>query len=1024
MKTKFIQILTLSFLMMFQWSMAQQVVTGIVTDADGVPLPGATVVVQGTTNGTSTDFDGNYSITASQGDVLAVSFVGYGAVSVEVGSSSTINVTLTQSNELDEVVVTGFGIERAAKSLTYQTQKLSSEKLIKVAPSTGASALAGKIAGMQVNIQSNGVNPNTQILLRGLRSISSSNTALIIIDGSIATSGAFDALNPNDIENINVLKGATAAALYGSLASNGAVLVETKKGKIGQDFRVGITSAYTVEQVAYMPKFQDQYGTGWQGAYDNVENTNWGPRFDGTVRQIGPTFADGSFQAVPYAPVKDNLLDFYNEGQTLQNTVYFSGGSDNSAFYVSIGQQKTDGIVPNDEYRKTTFKVNASKKMGDLNLKFSSNYFRDNQNVVGDFIGDQDRPLYWFVLNTPANIPLSQYRDWDNPESYAYADNYFNAYYQNPYWAIGTNRNIDKSSRLISNIEASYDINDWASLTTRFSVNTGNGNGKNWRAAQTYDPDLQPAHSDVSSFVTDSEYSFTTYSSFAALTVKKDITEDFNLTGILGANSITEKSRSSAIAVTNISIPGFYDVSNGTGQPVVSVNESVKRNYGYFADINIGYKDYLFLNASGRFDYTSTLPKGDNSYFYPAIGLSYILTDAMPELQNDIVSYIKATVSNSTVFNDLGAYQTNETFGQSSGFPFGSLNGFFQSGTAVDAGIKKEKINTTEVGLNMNFLNGRFKLDASYFMTTSTDLITFTTPSVAAGASSYLTNIGKVEGKGYEVLLEGTVLKMNDFSWDLSVNYFSNTQEVVSITEGVNEITIAAVDDYGVFAIVGEEYPQLKATSYTRDPQGRVVVDALTGDPIKGELKNMGKTTPDYILGMTSTFNYKNLSLSATMDYRTGHVYYEQGSDAMEFTGRSRESVSANRQDFVFPNSVVEVSDGVFEANTNIPVTGGRQDFWTNTYNDIKENYVKDATALKMREVSLTYTLPNSMISKFPIESMRFGLIGRNLFTWLPEENSFSDPEFNNSTGNAIGIGGYFQSPPTRSIGFSVNVEF
>jgi TonB-linked SusC/RagA family outer membrane protein len=1025
MKTKFIQILTLLFLIMFQWSMAQQVITGTVTDADGVPLPGATIVVQGTNEGTTTDFDGNYSIAASQGDVLSVSFVGYTTVSVEVEAGSSIYFKLSESVELEEVVVTGFGIERAAKSLTYQTQKIGSDDLVKVAPTSGASALAGKVAGMQVNIQSNGVNPNTQILLRGLRSISSSNTALIIIDGSIASSGAFDALNPNDIESINVLKGATAAALYGSLASNGAVLVETKKGKIGQDFTVGVTSSFTIEKVAYMPKFQNEYGTGWQGAYDPVENTNWGPRFDGTMRQIGPTFADGTFQEVPYAPVKDNLLDFYDEGQTVQNTVYVSGASDNSTYYLSLGQQKTKGIVPDDEFKKTTFKVNATKQMGDLSLKFTSNYYRANQNVVGDDIGDQDRTLYWFVLNTPANIPLSTYKDWDNPDSYAYADNYFNAYYQNPYWAIGTNRDIDHYSRLISNIEASYKLNDWASLTTRLSINTGNGYGKYWRAEQTYDPVLQPAHSTVSSFVTDSEYSFTTYSSFGALTIERDLMEDVSMTAILGANSVTELSRSSAIAVTNLSIPGFYDISNGTGQPTVSVNESEKRTYGYFADINLGYKDYLFLNASGRYDFTSTLPDGDNSYFYPAIGVSYVLTDAMPDMKNDILSYMKATVSNSTVYNDLGPYLTNETYGQSSGFPFGELNGFFQTGTAVDSGIKKEKINTTEVGLNMNFLNGRFKLDATYYKTSSTDLITFTTPSNASGATSYLTNIGKVEGKGYELLLEGTVLKMNDLSWDVSVNYSSSEQKVISISEGVDEITIASYGgEYGVYAIVGEDFPQIKAASYTRDPQGRIVIDPATGNPIKDVLKNFGKTTPDYILGMNSTINYKNFSLSATMDYRTGHVYYEQGSDAMEFPGVSRHSASAGRQDFVIPNSVIEVSEGVYEPNTNIPVTGGRQDYWTNTYNEIKENYVKDATALKLREISLNYSLPSSLTDTLPIESMRIGLIGRNLFTWLPEENAFSDPEFNNSTGNAIGVGGYFQSPPTKSIGFSVNVEF
>ena len=479
--------------------------------------------------------------------------------------------------------------------------------------------MAGKVAGLQINVQSNGVNPTTQVLLRGLRSVSGSNTALIVIDGSIASQGAFDDLNPNDIENMNVLKGATAAALYGSAAGNGALIITTKQGKPGEAFRVGISSVATFESVAYMPKFQSEYGVGWQGEYDNIENTNWGPRYDGQIRQIGPTMRPTDplpTQMVPYAPVKDNLLDFYNTGNTLQNTVYFSGGGDDSSIYVSLGDQKTQGIIPSYEYKRNTFKVNASKKLGKLTLSFAGNYLRDKTNVVGQTIGDQDRPLYWFVLNQSGNIPLSSYKDWDNPNSYAYADYYYNAYYQNPYWAIGTNRDIDQTSRLTANITATYDIQDWLTFTGRLGVNTGNGFGKDWRAAQTYDPVLQSAHSDVSSKVTDSEFSFTTYTTDFLLSAENQLSENFKLNTILGATNTTRYSRSSSITVNNLSIPDFYDISNGTGQPIVGVNESSKRTYGFFADLNLGWRDFLFLNLSGRYDFTSTLPKEDNSYFY------------------------------------------------------------------------------------------------------------------------------------------------------------------------------------------------------------------------------------------------------------------------------------------------------------------------------------------------------------------------------------------------------------------------
>jgi len=1048
MKTKFSGILTLFLAFVVQFTFAQEkTISGTVSDETGLPLPGVNIIVKGTTNGTQTDFDGNYTISANVSDILSYSFVGYITQEMTVGTVSTINLSLVPDvTAIDEVVITALGIERQKKTLTYQAEKVDSEELIQASPTRAASALAGKVAGMQVNVQSNGVNPTTQILLRGLRSITSNNSALIVIDGSIASQGAFDDLNPNDIESLNVLKGATAAALYGSSAGNGAVIVVTKQGKAGEAFRVGINSAFTFEKVAYMPKFQSEYGTGWQGAYDNIENTNWGPRFDGQIRQIGPTMGPNDIlptQMVPYAPVKDNLLNFYDTGSTIQNTVYFSGGGEGSSFYVSMGEQKTEGIVPSDKYKRNTFKVNASKELGKLKLSLTSNYLRDETNVVGTAIGDQDRPLYWFLLNQSANIPLSSYRDWDNPASYGHADNYYNAYYQNPYWAIGTNRDIDFTNRLTANIAGVYEINEWMNFTARFGINTGNGNGKDWRAAQTYNDVLQPFHTPVSSFVIDSEFSFTTYTTDFLLTTKYDFNEDFNLNAILGATNTTNYTRNSTIRVNNLSIPNFYDVSNGTGQPVINVDESSKRTYGFFADLNFGFKDFLFLNLSGRYDFTSTLPTEDNSYFYPAAGLSFVVSDAFPDMKDGALSYLKLTASNSTVYNDLGAYQTNETYFQGDGYPFGSINGFTVANTAVDSGLTKEKINTTEFGANLAFFNNRLTFDAAYYSTVSTDLITNTTPSVASGANFLLTNIGELKGSGYEITVGGTILKTDDFSWDMNINYSHSEQEVTKIKDGVNEIQVYATDaggDVGVFAIVGQEFPVLQTSSYTRDPQGRIVIDPVSGNPIQGPLKNQGKVTPDYIIGLTSAINYKGFRLATTMDYRTGHVYYEQGSDQMEFTGRSLESVSANRQDFVIPNSVYETApgSGVYLANTSIPITDGIQDYWTNTYNEIKENYVKDATAFKIREVSITYAIPSKSLEKTALHAVSIGFVGRNLFTWLPAENHFSDPEFKNLqsvartaagntvavSGNAIGIGGYLQGPPTKTFGFNINVEF
>lgn len=1016
--------------------MAQKTVTGSVAgEEDGTPVPGVNVIVKGTSAGTVTDIDGKYQIgVPDDGGVLVFSFIGLTTEEVVIGNQSIIDMVMTADiKQLNELVVTGYGIQREAKELTYQTETVGEEALMVAQSTNSANALIGKVAGLTVNAQDNGVNPNSQILLRGLRSISGNNEALIVIDGSIASTGAFNALNPNDIEKVSVLKGASAAAIYGSRAANGALMVVTKRGNTAKKFTAGITHNTTVETVAYMPDFQTEHGTGWEGEYNNIENTNWGPRFDGTPRQIGPTFADGSFQEVPYAPVKDNLKDFYQDGLTHNSTVYFSGGDDTGGYYASVGYLDREGIVPDDSYNRITAKLNASKKIGNVELSASTNFMQDDTDVVGSTIGDQDRPLYWFVLNTPANIPLKEYSDWDNPESYGYADNYYNAFYQNPYWGVGTNRNIDKSKRFTGNTAASWDIVENINLTGRLGVNSSWGYGKNWRAEQTYDEVLQPYHSTVSSFVTDSDFQSTTYTGDLLLSGNFNLGTDFTLRAILGTSTVAYDYRYSSIKASNLSIPDFYDISNGTGQLVGNVDEAKNRTYGFFGDFTFGYKNWAYLTLTGRQDYTSTLNPGSNSYFYPSIGASVVLTDAIQSLSSSsVLSYLKITASNSTVYNDLDAYQINERYSQSSSFPYGGLNGFYKSGTAVDGDIKKEKLNTTEIGLNMSFFDSRIDLDAAYFLTKTTDLITYTTPSYASGASSYLTNIGALTGNGFEITIGGDVVRAGEFVWRLDVNYFTNTTVVDEILVGgdVDEITLDGFTGYGTYAIEGEAFPYLKAVGYVRDDQGRVVVDPVGGNPLVGTITNQGRTTPKHSVGVTTSFNWKGISLAAVLDYRGDYVYFAQGMNSMEFTGRSLESVSSNRQDFVWPNSVIKTGENQYVENTDLQITDGNMQFWQNRYNEIKENYVRDASALKIRELALTYTLPKTITNQWGfLQTLSFGIISRNLYTWLPSgQTRFSDPEFRNTRGsddpNGIGIGGYLTSPPTRSVGFNLNVEF
>jgi TonB-linked SusC/RagA family outer membrane protein len=872
-----------------------RVITGTVTSsiAGEGPIPGVTVMVKGTTIGQLTDKDGKFSITIpTNATTLSFSYIGMKSQDLEIGGRSVIDVALqSELVGLNEVIVTALGIKREKREVTYQTQKIGNEELSVAQPTRAAEGLTGKVAGLQINVQDNSVNPSTQITLRGFRSISASNQALIVIDGTIASTAAFDDLNPNDIADLSVLKGATAAALYGSRAGNGAILITTKKGSVGKKITVGLNTAYTAEKVAYMPKFQSQYGTGWEGAYDAIENTNWGPRFDGTLRQIGPTWPDGTYQEVPYAPVKNNLLDFFQTGNNLNNTLYLSGSTDKSKFYLSVGDQRATGIVPNDAYKRNTVRVNASQKVGNVELSVNSSFFTDESDQVGEQIGAQYRPLYWFLLNTSANIPLTSYKNWQT-DIYSTPDGYYNGYYENPYWAIDNNRNIQKTSRLNANFQLSWDILDWLNLTARVAANNVWGSGKNWRSAQLYDKVLKPSGSAISSFVSDNEFQQSEYVSDVLLSSNFKFAETFSLKAILGATNLTHRYRDSEMTAVNLSIPGFYDLSNGTGGLLGRfidydgtnanygsvANQEDFINYGFFGDFTLGYSNFVFLNFSGRNDWTSTLAKGNNSYFYPSIGLSFVATDAFESLKNNnILSFAKVTVSNSTVYNDLQAYLLNETYSKHSAFPYGSINGFDLSGTTVDANIKKEKLNTTEFGLNLGFLKSRLYVDASYFTTKTTDLITNTTPSIASGATRFLTNIGELQGKGFEVTLGGTVIKAGDFSWDLSMNYSQNETIVKEIKEGLDEIALRTTGQWGIYAVKGLAFPQIKANTYQRDPSGRIIVDGSSGIPKENAaLSSLGKTMPDFILGLNTALKFKGFALSTTIDYRTGHGIYRK----------------------------------------------------------------------------------------------------------------------------------------------------
>ncbi|MDO7170749.1 SusC/RagA family TonB-linked outer membrane protein [Mariniflexile sp. AS56] len=1027
MKTKFSGILTLLLAFVVQLTFAQEkTISGTVTDESGLPLPGATVLVKGTTSGTSSDFDGNYSIKANQGGTLVISFVGYTTKEVKIGASNTINIKLQDdAQSLEEVVVTALGIKRNSKELSYSVSSLKSDEITQTKSVNVATAMVGKVAGLQINTTNNGVNPSTRVVLRGNRSLLGNNEALIVIDGFPSSRGVLDRINPNDIDNISVLKGANAAALYGSEATNGVVLVTTKKGK--GKMSVTYNSSFTAENAAYLPEFQDEFGVGGfpDGTLYPLENVAWGPRYDGRLIDASETLNNGEVWQVPFTPIKDNHKNFFETGNTIRHGITVSGGGDNDSFLMSVDQTNTTGIVPNDAYNRTNFRLKASKTLDKLSVGGNLSFFRSHSNVVGEG-GRQDRPLYWNIINTPLHLPMEQLKNWRTGKFTRNETSYF-AFYENPYFIVDTQR--EKSDYNEFNILAfvDYQLTDWLTASVNLGYTGTSSSTKREYGALSYAYELDHVYSRIDPYgartadgLTNSSRTNTDF----LLTFDKDITEDFNVKFTTGQNIRIQDLKTVSVSGSDLIIPDFYNVSTRTGDLVGSEGTTNYRKMGVYGDLTLGYKDFLFLSATGRNDWTSTLPKDANSFFYYGAGISFVASNAIPDLVTENgLSYLKATLNLTKTGNDPGVYATQGTFSAPANFPYGSTVGLTQSSQVPAPDLSPEFTKSLEAGIDMAFFKNRLSATITGYKTNSTDQIIPVNTSLASGASSAIINIGEIENQGLELGLNGTILKSNNFKWDVGLNYALQKSEVISLADGVDELNIGGFTSAQIIAKVGQPYPQIRTTSYLKDSEGRVIVGD-NGDPIQDPINQIqGKTTPDYIVGMNTNVKYKNWSLYAVADYRTGHVFYNAIVDAIEFTGLSKHSATSGRQPFVFPNSSYSDGSGGYIANGNRLTSGGGNAFW-DSYNDVKENYVTDATTLKLREVLLSYTFDSSTLDQIGIDDLSVGIFGRNLVTLRPKDNVTTDPEFNFTTGNAVGVGTQSQTAPTRQYGLTVNITF
>ena len=1023
MKTKFSGILTLFLAFVVQLTFAQEkTISGVVSDDQGMPLPAATVLVKGTSNGTSTDFDGNYSITANAGDVLVFSYVGYANKEVAVAASNSISVTLQPDNTLDEVVVTALGIKRKQSEITTANQNVKSEELTQAANPNVVQSLTGKVSGLQINTTSNGVNPNSKVTIRGNNSISGDNSALVVIDGVISNLSVLNNLPPEIIESVNVIKGVQGAALYGDAAANGLITVTTKGGSRKENVSVTFNTSTQFQTVNFVPERQTKYGQGWNGEHINYENGGWGPEFDGSLQPVGLPQEDGTYKMFPYSSLgNDHIKDFFQTGKTFQNSVSVQGGGENGSVLLSLTNVDTEFVVQDDKLRRTTAFFKADRKFGKFTASAAATYYTSSQS-------NTSAGLFTDLLQTASNIPVTEF---SNPKN----QYHWTSYYNSPYWLRDNVRGNSSQQVLSAVASLGYELNDNISFLYRASMRYRSLDNLNYTNAYTDQVKIGGGDHTVQSSLSVGDQGVRDFYGDLFANFDYMLTDDISFKANVGFNTQDYRATATSVSGNGLTIPGFYNVSNLTGTPEVSNSEVRTRQVATFGNFDLGYKDYLFLNLTGRYQSRSQLDPSVAAVFYPSAGVSFIPTKAIEGLKSKTLNNLKVYANVSSVARStVGAYAVNDLYVQPTGFAYGNLNSFTPSRSITDPLLKNEDLFNVEFGFNLGLLNDKITLDFSYYDQTTTDAQFTTTPSFASGASSARINVGEIKTNGFEIDLGFTPINNREkgIKWTNRLSFETN-KTVVNKIDGVqNQINLQSGESVGIFAEVGEEFPLIKGTAYERDGQGRVIIDPTTGNPLKSsEFQKLGVNNPDFIIGFNSVFEFKGFKLAATMDYRTGHEFWAGNKDWLSWSGHLVESAENGRRGFIFPNSSVETSpgSGVYTANTGT-VTGGTTytsflNYYSNEYRDVAENFVLDATAFKVRELALSYTFDGSKLQNMGIKGLTVGVNATNPFVVLPKENrGYHDPEFANTTGNASGLATTGAYPATRTFGMNVNLTF
>jgi TonB-linked SusC/RagA family outer membrane protein len=953
---------------------------------------------------------------------------------VEIAGRSVIDGVLESDLVgLNEVVVTALGIAKEKKALGYSVQDVKGEELTKAKETNVINSLQGRVSGAQITSASGAVGASSRIVIRGISSLSGNNQPLFVVDGIPISNANFGGtgnegtnrgngaadINPDDIETLTVLKGANAAALYGSRASAGVIVVTTKKGKKGEKLMVNISNTTTFETPLRLPDFQNKYGQGNGGQFAYVDGAgggtndgvdeSWGPQLDiGLMipQFSSPVNADGTIEPTPWISHPNNVKNFFETGHTTSTNVSLTGGSEKSNFRLSFTDLKQKGMVTNTDLNKRTLAFAASSNPVDkLTFSASGNYvntFSDNQPGYGYDANNVMQQFTWTGRQVDYTLLKAKQHNEDG-SIYNWNHNYHN----NPYMTLYDNLNVLRRDRFFGTAMVKYQFLPYLSAYVR----TGGDIYNNFSSSRRFVGDMDYPQGYYSETVD----LFREINTDFLVTFDKEIATDLNLTLNFGGNRMDRITQQNVGTAPELAVPGVYNVANSAVTPQTTNRYTNKRINSLYGFGQLGYKNELFLEFSARNDWSSTLPENNNSYLYPSVSLSGVITDIF-NIKSDILSFAKLRGSWAQVGGDTDPYSLDPTVSFGDGWNASTkLLNLYVPNTLPNTGLKPQKNESLEFGADLRFFLDRVRLDVTYYNQKAINQIVDIATSAASGYTAKTVNAGRIDNKGVEILLALTPVKTGDFRWDITFNFSKNKNKVVELAEGVEQFVLGSYWSLQVLAAPGGAYGELYGYDFNRDLDGNIIY--TNGLPTQGDIKVLGNVTPDWMGGMLNEFFWKGFNASILIDTKQGGDLYSMTTTWGRYSGALKETL-IGREGGIVGKGVMSDGEGGYVPNT---VVVNAEQFNKASYVDgIAYSSVFDDSYIKLREIKFGYTFKNS--PKLPIKDINISLVGRNLAI-LSTTVPHIDPETAFTNGNVQGLE-YGQLPSARSMGFSIGCKF